>query len=175
MEITTRRLRLVPLTSAFFNSTCRYAMEREHIPMMVFYPMLSEEEVTDFLLAAEQEWRKPKPAAYEFAILRDGEHIGGLSAYFEFHPGAVELGWILRSDCRGFGYAAEAAAGVMRELHEKLNVNRFVAECDSENNASRAVIQKLGMTYLETHGGRRNRLSDEERQEELYELCMTPP
>lgn len=48
--------------------------------------------------------------------------------------------------------------------------SRFIAHCDSENTASRRVMEKLGMSLREISHGRKNRSSDEERDECLYEL-----
>ena len=111
-----------------------------------------------------------EPEYLEYAILLGNEHIGGLTMYFEGHPERGELGWIIRKDCHGRGYAAEAAQALMDHFREVLGVQRFIAHCDAENAASRRVMEKLRMTLKEIHGGRYNRLSPEERQECLYEI-----
>lgn len=51
---------------------------------------------------------------------------------------------------------------------EKMKLRRFIAHCDSENHSSRRVTEKLGMTYVETHGLRFNRTSSPERTEDLF-------
>ena len=167
MRIKTSRLVLVPLTADFLESTAVYAVGGGHIDMMVYFPKESKEELYAYLQEAAAEFEKEQPAFLDFAVLCDGEHIGQVTLYFEGEAG--ELGWIIRREYRGKGYAAEAAEGVIQYFHRHYGISRFIAQCDSENEASRRVIQKLGMTYVETHGGRKNRSSAEERLEELYE------
>jgi [ribosomal protein S5]-alanine N-acetyltransferase len=58
-----------------------------------------------------------------------------------------ELGWSLRRDLWGQGYATEAASAMMRFAFEQLGAHRLVAFCHSENAASVRVMQKLGMQY----------------------------
>ena len=89
--------------------------------------------------------------------------------FFEGQYDRGELGWIIRRDKWGCGYAGEAAEGLMRYFYEKYGIKKFIAQCDSENKSSERVMKKLGMSFVGVHGGRKNRSSDEERQEYLYE------
>ena len=172
MEILTRRLKIAPITINEFESMCMYAMDRENIKMMVFLPADSREEVLEKITAAVNEMKKEHPEYLEYAVFRDGEHIGGLSVYFFDNLEGCELGWLFRNDCRGQGYAAEAAAGLIDYFYREKGINRFIAQCDTENHASRRVMEKLGMKHVNTVGGRKNRGSDEERTEYLYELIL---
>jgi RimJ/RimL family protein N-acetyltransferase len=56
----------------------------------------------------------------------------------------------------------------MKYAVEELGIKRFIATCDTENEPSRRVMERLGMTLKEERGGRRNKLSPEERREYLY-------
>ncbi len=173
MTITTPRLTLVPLDTGRLESTCRYALDPENALMMVFFPKHSEQEVMEYLKETEAEMKKPRPEHYGFGVLYNGDHIGGAGLYIEDGGKTGELEWIIRRDLWGNGFAAEAAGALIGYFHSALGIERFIAQCDSENSASRQVMKKLGMTYVETHGGRKNRLSDEERLEELYEIIIT--
>ena len=172
MKITTERLTLVPISPDFLESACEYAMSRENARLMVYLPKTSRDEVAEFLQNAEREWQKPRPDFCEFAVLLGNEHIGGMTMYFEGDYTRGELGWIIRRDCWGHGYAAEAAKGMMEEFRRTMGLERFIAHCDSENQASKRVMEKLGMRYVETHGGRFNRLTEGERSECLYEIIF---
>ncbi|MER2080206.1 MAG: GNAT family N-acetyltransferase [Ruminococcus sp.] len=172
MDILTERLRLTPLTLSYLDSACAYALNPENTQMMVFLPNRDKAETEAFIRRAEAEWSKERPEFLEFAVLQGGEHIGGVTLYFEGDFSRGELGWIIRLDCQGKGYAAEAAQGLMDYFHRHWGLNRFIAHCDSENIASRRVMEKLGMRRLGVHGGRYNRLSDEERLEYLYEINL---
>lgn len=172
MKIKTERLTLVPISEAFLDSACAYAMNADNARLMVYLPKEDRDEVRDFLRSAESEWQKPQPDICEFAVLRDGEHIGGMTMYFEGDYTRGELGWIIRRDCWGKGYAVEAAKGMMEHFRKTMGLDRFIAHCDSENTASKRVMEKLGMHYVETHGGRFNRLTEGERRECLYEIIF---
>lgn len=172
MKIKTERLTLVPLTMEYFKSTCDYAMNLENTCLMVYFPKSNKAEVADFIKNADYERKKNKPDFYEMAILLDGKHIGGITMYFEGHFDRGELGWIIRRDCQGNGYAAEAARGLMNYFKDKMGIKRFIAHCDSENTQSKRVMEKLGMKLVEIHAGRYNRSSTEERRECLYEIIL---
>lgn len=170
VSVTTERLTLIPLTMQHLDSLCAYALDPENAALMVYLPKRDREEAAEFIRKAEAQWELPKPDFYEFAILRKGEHIGSATMYFEGDFTRGELGWIIRRDCWGNGYAAEAARGLMDHFAEKMKLKRFIAHCDSENHASHRVMEKLGMTYVETYGGRFNRTSNRERNEDLFEI-----
>ena len=170
MEIRTERLVIRQLSVNDLDGICGFATDRDYIKMMVFFPKTSREEVMNFLISAENESKKACPDYYEFAVLFKGEHIGIASMYFEGDHTRGELGWLIRKEFRGRGFAVEAASGLMEFFKKEMGLTRFIAQCDSENEASKRVIKKLGMLFVGTHGGRKNRGSDEERSEELYEI-----
>lgn len=172
MKIKTKRLTLVPISSDFLDTACNYAMDPDNARLMVYLPKESRDEVAQFLVSAENEWKKLQPDICEFAVLRGEEHIGGMTVYFEGDYTRGELGWIIRRDCWGQGYAVEAAKGLIEYFRKSMGLDRFIAHCDSENTASKRVMEKLGMRYVETHGGRYNRLTEGERRECLYEIIF---
>lgn len=167
MIIHTERLTLEPLTERFLRSTHVYASDRETTRLMMFLPVEDIAETERYLVKCRREMEKPEPVFYELAILLNGTHIGGVSAYAEENGSVWELGWILDKRYHGHGYAPEAARGLM----ERLNSMRplpFIAHCDSENHASRRVMEKLGFRLAGISGGRKNRSSPELREECLY-------
>jgi RimJ/RimL family protein N-acetyltransferase len=58
-----------------------------------------------------------------------------------------EIGWRLRPDRWGRGYALEAAQRMARFAFEDLEAPLLCAICDPANDASARVMQKLGMRY----------------------------
>ena len=170
--IQTERLTMVPLSRRFLESTCDYAMSADNARLMVYLPKRSREEVRDFIVGAEKQWQLEQPDICEFALLKDKKHIGGMTMYFEGDYTRGELGWIIHRDYWGNGYAVEAARGLMRFFARQMGLKRFIAHCDSQNEASKRVMEKLGMHYSETHGGRYNRLTEGERREDLYEIIL---
>ena len=170
-RIKTERLELVPQGQRFFETTHAYASDRENMRFMINLPNDSEEDTMFFLLGAEAEWKKENPSFFEFAILREGKHIGGISIYLDESKTSAELGWCLEKSAQGNGFAFEAANALVAWAKKELSINKFVAHCDSENIASWKTMEKLGMKRVSCTGGRFNKIAPtEERKEFLYEL-----
>lgn len=172
MEITTERLILRPHGPKYLESTHKYAADYENTKYMMALPSDSLEATKEFLIGCENEWQKEKPSFYEFAIIKDEIHIGAVSIYLNDTYDTANIGWILDSNYHGFGYASEAALALVKYAYEDLGINHFIAFCDSENLASEAVMKKIGMTRVSLSGGRKNKSSDEERKEYMYEMSI---
>lgn len=76
--------------------------------------------------------------------------IGQIGLYARVGPGAVELGYFVRSDAAGRGYATEAAKPMLRAAFEDAGVARVELRCEPDNVASIAIARKLGMSVRET-------------------------
>jgi len=59
----------------------------------------------------------------------------------------LEIGWRLRRDKWGQGFASEAAERMAAFAFETLNSELLRAVCDPANSASSNVMKKLGMQY----------------------------
>jgi len=170
MEIQTKRLLLVPLGPQYLASTHLYASDIDNTKYMVHLPNIDIPETESFLNRVFAEWQKPVPLFYEFAILLDNEHIGAVSIYLNQDNTEGELGWIITKNYWGNGYAFEAATGIIHFTVQELNISKFIAHCDSENISSYRVMEKLGMKLAGRTQGRRNKSSNEDREEFLYSL-----
>ena len=58
-----------------------------------------------------------------------------------------EIGWLLHPDVHGRGYATEAARELLRLAFGELGLHRIIAEADSANGPSVAVMRRLGMRH----------------------------
>lgn len=58
----------------------------------------------------------------------------------------VEVAYLLDKTFWGQGLATEAAQGIARYAFEQLNLSRLICLIDPDNQASRKVAQKIGMT-----------------------------
>jgi RimJ/RimL family protein N-acetyltransferase len=67
--------------------------------------------------------------------------------------GHLEIGWIFASDTWGRGYATEAGAAAMRHVLETLAHPRVVAIIAPDNEPSKRVATRLGMTYEARYTG----------------------
>jgi RimJ/RimL family protein N-acetyltransferase len=82
--------------------------------------------------------------------LTDGELIGrgGLSWTELSGEQRLELGWAIREQHRGHGYATEIGRAGLAFAFETLAAEEVVAFTEVHNHASRAVMARLGMTQL---------------------------
>lgn len=168
VEIQTERLVLKPLGAKYLETTFKYSSDIENTRYMLHLPNQTQEETQEFLEGVEREWQKEKQEFYEFAVILDGVHIGAVCIYPDGEKG--ELGWILDKGYWGHGYAYEAAQALIDFAAGGLGVTHFIAHCDSENCGSFRLMEELGMERTKVQGGRRNRSSDEEREEYQYEM-----
>jgi RimJ/RimL family protein N-acetyltransferase len=66
----------------------------------------------------------------------------------------IEIGWRVRREAWGRGYATEAARPVLRHGFATLGVAEIVADIDERNAASIRVAEKLGMRAVATMPGK---------------------
>lgn len=173
MELHTLRLTLRPADTTYLHTTHAYAGDLENTRFMMFLPYATLEETAQMLRSAEDEWGKALPERYEFVILLEGKHIGGITLYMQEDRSQAELGWVLHKAYWRRGYVTEAARALIDFAREQLNVRRIFACCDSENVASYKTMEKLGMRLADDQGRRSNRsMGDEVRRELTYEVWL---
>jgi RimJ/RimL family protein N-acetyltransferase len=94
-----------------------------------------------------------------FSVIRqsDGLLIGDCGLEVQDDAGDVELGYDLRSDCWGHGYATEAGAAVRDVAFGPLALPRLISLIRQGNERSRRVAEKIGMRHeadLDRYGER---------------------
>jgi len=62
--------------------------------------------------------------------------------------GDAEIGFTLRQDAQGKGFATEALRGLARKLLQRPEVARIVGITDERNRASVRVLERLGMVMV---------------------------
>jgi ribosomal-protein-alanine N-acetyltransferase len=84
-------------------------------------------------------------------VERDGARVIGDAGFGVFEQtGNVELGYTLRRDRWGRGYATEAARACLKAGLAHLDVPRIVAVVDAENLRSARVAERIGMAAVDT-------------------------
>ena len=170
MKIQTERLLLVPLGPQYLKSTHEYASDFSNTKYMKRLPNTDIEDTRSFLDKAQAEWGKSNPDYYEFAILLKDVHIGAVSIHVNKDNAEGELGWIISKSYWGNGYTVEATREIINFAKQVLKIRRFIAHCDGENISSYRVMDKLGMSLADKINGRKNKSSDEDREELTYLL-----
>ena len=81
-----------------------------------------------------------------------GDFVGWISLrpHDEADPGNVELGYRLRREAWGRGYATEGARALIRRGFTELGARRVYATTYQDNLASRRVMEKAGLTLART-------------------------
>jgi [ribosomal protein S5]-alanine N-acetyltransferase len=96
--------------------------------------------------------REQKRRGFSFwaVVERDGALVVGDAGFGVFRQtGDVELGYTLRRDRWGRGYATEAARACVEAGLAHLDVPRIVAVVDAENLRSARVAERIGMAAVD--------------------------
>ena len=93
---------------------------------------------------------RPTPPKIQLGITLRGDDavVGGVGAW-PVDDGRWEMGWGLRRDLWGKGYATEATSAVFDVVVGRGDVRTVSARCRPENVASARVMEKLGMRFVE--------------------------
>ena len=62
--------------------------------------------------------------------------------------GRTQIGWSLRADQWGHGYATEAASAILTMAFERYNLDKVYSQTSERNRGSWRLMQRLGMTRL---------------------------
>ena len=93
---------------------------------------------------------------YDWAlILKEENKMIGTCGFTRFHfaNDSAEVGYVINPKYRGQGIAPEALLEVLRFGFEKLGLNRIEAKYIVGNDASRRVMEKVGMRFEGVHRG----------------------
>jgi RimJ/RimL family protein N-acetyltransferase len=82
-----------------------------------------------------------------FQLVADRDRSGGASAGRQLETTEVELGYRLRPDAWGQGFASEGAAVLLADALSRPDVVRVYAHALLSNGASIRVMHKIGMTH----------------------------
>lgn len=145
MILETERLVLRPYRVSDATAVHRYGSDPEVCRYTDFGPN-TWDDTLGFLQTAIH----PIPPKIELAITLRGDDdvVGGLGAW-PVAEGRWEMGWVLRCDMWGKGYATEATSALFDAVVARGDVHTVFARCRPENTASMRVMEKLGMHFVE--------------------------
>ena len=144
----TARLRFREMTMADLDFMSSMLGDPE---VMTYYPAPKSRDES----AAWIEWNQSNYARHGYGLwiieTRDGGFVGDCGLTWQQVNGRSELevGYHVRRDLQGLGYATEAALACREFAREVLGVPLLVAIIHPENVASRRVAEHLGMQQLE--------------------------
>ncbi len=115
----------------------------------LYWEVRSREESRAWLqdrIAADRLQDEGDAVAYAVQLLPDGAVIGSVNAWWrsvEHRQG--EVGFVLARQAQGHGYAREATSALVDVLFARLGLHRVYATADARNQASTALLRRLGM------------------------------
>lgn len=148
-----------------FEAVHRYGSDPEVSRYMDWGPN-SEQETHGFLRAVIAAGSEDPRRQFELAVVVDGDLVGGVGLRVNsvLHQRG-DMGYVLRRDAWGKGYASEAARLILRFGFLSLDLHRIEATCDPRNIGSRRVLERIGMRFegqmrehMRTHGAWRDSL-----------------
>lgn len=145
MHIETKRLLLRPLTRSDIDEFVRV---HEHPEVTRFIWPVNRAEAERRLELIEREWLEREHGMFAVLDREDGRFLGrvGLKHWPQF--GETEIGWVIRREAWGHGYATEAARACVEWGLATLEVPYLTAMIHRDNGASVAVARHLGMSPL---------------------------
>jgi RimJ/RimL family protein N-acetyltransferase len=146
VELVTDRLVLRDYRGDDLDAVQVYASDLEVCRFMEWGPN-TPDDTRAFLETVVASAREQPRSAYELAITREGEVIGGVGLRVDSvaHQRG-NVGWVVRRDAWGQGYATEAARALIGFGVTSLGLHRVEATCEPANLASVRVMAKLGMS-----------------------------
>ncbi len=146
--LTTPRLVLRRMRPEDDRDMYEYACRRDVTEYLTWYPHASRRFTRDYLEYLEGRYRVGDFFDWAITLRESGKMIGtcGFTS-FDFENDSGEVGYVLNPDYRGHGIIPEALHAVMRFGFGDLLLNRIEAHYIMGNDASRRVMEKVGMKY----------------------------
>ena len=114
-------------------------------------PAHSLEEIRAQVERFQRRWAEDGVCQWAAVDLESGTFVGRLGMMrhhdWPLEPSPVEVGWILDQRYWGRGLATEAGRASMELWREQLPDRRLISITTPENRRSRAVMERLGLTY----------------------------
>lgn len=148
--IETSRLRLRDWKEADFEAFSQMNADEE---VMKFFPKtLSKEESDAFAKAIIAEIKEYGFGLYAVEVKETNEFIGFIGfhrATFEsdFTP-CIEIGWRLKKEAWGKGYATEGAKACLKHGFEELDFDEIFSFTADINEPSKHVMKKIGLQFV---------------------------
>jgi len=119
----------------------------EHFPKL-----LTKNETSEFIDRLQNHYKKNGYNYFATEILKTGELIGFIGLAYQnyktdFTP-ATDIGWRLKKNAWGNGYATEGAKKCLEYGFNELNLDRIISVYTNKNKKSENVMKKIGMEKI---------------------------
>jgi RimJ/RimL family protein N-acetyltransferase len=130
-----------------------FAIINADLEVMEYFPRaLTKNETSDFIDRLRIQYEKNGYNYYATEILETGELIGFIGFSHQdyetdFTP-ATDIGWRLKKNSWGNGYATEGAKRCLDYGFNELNLVKIISTCTEKNTKSENIMKKIGMKKL---------------------------
>jgi RimJ/RimL family protein N-acetyltransferase len=146
-EIRTDRLLLRPFTRDDLDGYAAYRADPEVLRLLTSMVVPSRSELLDRIDLMAERAGPTEGHWFGFAIDVEGRLAGDASCLVRPGGGIAEIGYVLRPEHRGQGYAVEAAGALVDHLLAEHGIHRIEASLAPDNVASMRVLEAIGMTF----------------------------
>ena len=146
-EIRTDRLMLRAFAPDDVDVYRAYRTDPEVMQWMTTAVAPSRDELLARIDAMAERGGPAEGAWFSWAIDIDGRIAGDASCVIRPGGGIAEIGYVLRPEFRGHGYASEAAGAVADHLIAEHGSRRIEASLAPDNIASMRVLEAIGMQF----------------------------
>lgn len=153
-ELETERLVLRKLRASDSEDMFEYAKREDSTRYLTWSAHPSERYTRGYIEYVEKHYAIGNFFDWAIVDKASGKMIGTCGfTRLDAQNDAGEIGYVLNPDFWGLGLATEAAGRVVAFGFDKLSLNRIEARFMNGNNASRRVMEKIGMRFEGTHLG----------------------
>ena len=147
IQLETKRLILRNLTPDDYQAVFLWCGDPDVARYMVYPVYTKAEDVKAWIETLNPD----DPDEYEAGIVlkETGELIGSGGIYYQPEADLWNIGYNLRKDQWGHGYAVEMIRGILEMVQGQRDVRGIIGSFANENFRSRRVMEKLGMTFWE--------------------------
>lgn len=145
MILSTARLRLEPYRDSHFDGLL--SMNSDPEVMRFFERTDTADDVRAQIVMVQERWERLGYSWWAFIDREAGRLVGaGCIQNIEGNEAnPIEVGWRLRPERWGKGFATEAGQAMLRFAFDDLKVPEVYGVADPENHASLRVMERLGM------------------------------
>lgn len=122
-----------------------HALNSDETVMATIGPVMSRGESDSFLNRIEQRFADQGFGLW--CVDLGGEPIGFTGFMTPWFRAGVEIGWRIRSELWGRGFATEAALACLDDGFGRLGFGEIISFTASTNVSSRRVMEKIGLRY----------------------------
>jgi len=141
----TERLILRPLVEADVDAI--YAMRSDADVMRFIREPQNRVESANWIELVSSRWQNERIGFCAMIEKSSGDFAGWCGLWQLKETGETEVGYAVAKEFWGKGYAPEAALEFLNYAFKSLQFEKIVAVAQPENQASRRVMEKLGMRY----------------------------